>query len=64
MKQKQQMEQTRQQVRQKAQSIFSPRMQRMFLIALSILLQFGVYVVLLVYFSQYFVYFYWLCLVT
>lgn len=60
--QKQHVEQTKQQVQQKALSIFSPRMQRMLLIILSIAVQFGIYVVLLVSFSQYFVYFYWLCL--
>ena len=38
-----------------------PRRQRMFLIAAGIALQFAIYVVLLVLFSQYFVYFYWIC---
>ena len=33
----------------------------MFLIAAGIALQFAIYVVLLVLFSQYFVYFYWIC---
>ncbi len=40
---------------------FTPRRQRMFLIAAGIALQFAIYVVLLVLFSQYFVYFYWIC---
>ena len=48
-------------VQQKVHSAFSPRRQRMFLIAAGIALQFAIYVVLLVLFSQYFVYFYWIC---
>lgn len=47
-------------VQQKVHSAFSPRRQRMFLIAAGIALQFAIYVVLLVLFSQYFVYFYWI----
>lgn len=56
------MKRVQKQVQQKVIGILSPRFQRMFLILLSIVLQFGIYVVLLVFFSQYFVYFYWLCL--
>ena len=48
-------------VQQKVHSAFSPRRQRMFLITAGIALQFAIYVVLLVLFSQYFVYFYWIC---
>ncbi len=56
------MKRVQKRVQQKVHSAFTPRRQRMFLIALSILLQFGLYVVLLLYSSQYFVYFYWLFL--
>ncbi len=48
-------------VQQKVHSTFSPHVQRMILVALSIVLQFGVYVALLVHSSQHFVYFYWIC---
>lgn len=48
-------------VQQKVHSTFSPHVQRMVLIILSIALQFGVYVALLVHSSQNFVYFYWIC---
>lgn len=56
------MKRVKKRVQQKVQSTLTPRRQRMFLIFLSIFLQFGLYVVVLLYFSQYFVYFYWLCL--
>ena len=48
-------------VQQKVHSTFSPHVQRMILVALSIVLQFGVYVALLVHSSQHFVYFYRIC---
>lgn len=48
-------------VQQKVHSTFSPHVQRMVLIILSIALQFGIYVALLVHSSQNFVYFYWIC---
>ena len=42
-------------------SVFSPHRQRMALIIASIVAQFALYVVVLVQFTQYFVYFYWIC---
>lgn len=42
-------------------SVFSPHRQRMALIIASIIAQFAIYVVILVQSSQYFVYFYWIC---
>ena len=43
------------------QTLFSPRRQRFLLVSASILLQAGVFAVMLTAFSRYFVYFYWLC---
>ena len=43
------------------QTLFSPRRQRFLLISAGILLQAGVFAVMLTAFSRFFVYFYWLC---
>ena len=46
---------------QPVHSVLSPHRQRMALIIASIVAQFALYVVVLVQFTQYFVYFYWIC---
>ena len=43
------------------QTVFSPRHQRFALVCLAILLQAGVFAVMLLAFSRYFAYFYWFC---
>ena len=43
------------------QTVFSPRRQRILLVSASILLQAGILAVMLLFFSRYFAYFYWAC---
>lgn len=55
------MKRAKQRAKQKVQKTLTPRRQRMGLIALSILVQFGLYVVVLAFFTQYFLPVYWIC---
>ena len=43
------------------QTVFSPRHQRFALVCLAILVQAGVFALMLLAFSRYFAYFYWIC---